>query len=141
MVIIRPARLGDEGYIIQTWVDNFRDSALAHSLSGSLYNIRWKEIAFDLISRCVVVVAYDEDYPDVIIGFAAFEYDGVTSAVLHYVYVRYTQRGAGVARDMLSLISDRHIVYTHRTTAAQKYTTEHSKLGWTYDFTRIWSRQ
>ena len=140
MVIIRPAVLSDEPYITQTWVDNFRDSALGHSLGDRLYEIRWREIVRMLLARCITMVAYDEDAPDLMLGFATFEYESPieqSRVFLHYVYVRFPQRGARVATDMLSLISDRRIIYTHRTTAAQVYTSRHPHLTWTYDFTRI----
>ena len=143
MFHIRAAIPGDLAFVAQTWLDNYRDSAVANSLSG-LYTRRWREVIQMLLGRAQVSIAYDDDMPQVIIGFLVFEHG--TPDVVHYIYVRREFRRKHVAHDLFHQV-DRSFVYTHRTADAQRLTNlmllahlhDAAKPKGVYDFTRIWT--
>jgi hypothetical protein len=55
-----------------------------------------------LLKQSTVLVAYFEDVPDEVLGWACFEGD-----TLHYVYVKAAYRRAGIAAGLTASLSDK----------------------------------
>jgi len=113
---------GDVPFVMDNWLNSFRDSKWAGCVPNNLYREVQSACINDLLKRGMkVTLAHDSDDPDNLIGFIAYEVRPSGEYVLHYCYVKPYIRGHGVAT---SLAVDamgglpNHFVYTHRTRSA-----------------------
>lgn len=94
---LRPGEARDRAYVHSTWMHSYQHSRVAHDL-GERYTRVWRKVIDDLLERSTLVIAYQNDAPDIIIGWLCFEPE---SALLHYVYVRGALHRFGVASVLL----------------------------------------
>ena len=138
MISLRAGTEEELPFIIPTWRKSFQEAQLAHSL-GNLYLAKWSSVIQLLLSRSMTIIAFDEDAPDVVLGYIVYEYSKADT-IIHYLYVRSEFQKAGIGTDLIhAVIETNDYIYTHRTTLVQKITmnmAEESRP--TYDFTRIW---
>lgn len=90
-VILRIGEPKDYGYCCASWLESLR--AAQHPSANAR---AWRDALSESVARRLragsLVVACDSDDADRLYGFACAERD-----VLHYVYVRSTRRGSGLA--------------------------------------------
>ncbi len=93
-VILRTGEPKDYGYCCASWLESLR--AAQHPSANAR---AWRDALSESVARRLragsLVVACDSDDADRLYGFACAERD-----VLHYVYVRSTRRGSGLADRM-----------------------------------------
>jgi GNAT superfamily N-acetyltransferase len=66
-----------------------------------VWNVEAHKRLAALLSRASVVVACDPEFPDVVWGFALVE---PAERRLHYVYVKFSFRGFGIARALIESV-------------------------------------
>lgn len=96
-MILRGQRESDRNFILSSWKMSYRDT-MGEVPSGHYFEIMKKRI--DRIQRDgagVLVACWEED-DDHILGWCVF---GPCPGVVHYVYVRETERRRGVARELV----------------------------------------
>ncbi len=135
---IRAAREDDLPFVVDTWRRSFADSDYAShvtphdaahmgqcgacgawairtqagkTLSSREYWTGQLSLIQRLVSGCTTMVCDSDD--GILDGFSCY---ALSPPTIHYVYVRRSARGKGVARALLSELSrETSIVYTHRT--------------------------
>jgi GNAT superfamily N-acetyltransferase len=95
--LIRPARDGDMGFIVDTWRQSFGPESYLFKFNRDLY-FRLMAMHINGLARAgaTISVACAPTDEDTIIGYVAH-----TGSELHYVYVREALRKHGVARGLL----------------------------------------
>lgn len=89
MIVLRPGKKEDHGYVRSTWADSYREAVLPWLPMSSVRQGMARDMLVKL-ATCTLVVACDVDDPDRIYGWALG-----SPGVLHYVYMRETRRGMG----------------------------------------------
>lgn len=118
-----------EAFVLHSWLRSYErrgrvfnglDPKFAFSQAGKLlsssayYHTHFPELQ-RLIKRSVVALAVLSENHDVYLGWACGRpHDSGWPATLHYVYVKYAYRTAGVARALVREVcgADRGLVYT-----------------------------
>jgi len=97
-VKIRPYEAGDEAMLVHSWLESYHDvPTVAWAPRGT-----WLRIAHDRIEaaladpKSTVLVACNPESPSQIFGWLCGE-----GYCLHYVYVKLTYRGLGIARGLV----------------------------------------
>lgn len=94
---IRPGRDEDKNFILSTWLKSYRQLSTSSPVpTGEIY-FKWAQDKIKKHLGSFVVACTDDS--DQIVGYAVFEDD-----VLHYVYVKHSLRGFGVANKLLDSI-------------------------------------
>lgn len=96
---LRPAEPGDRGYVLQTWLESYRQSPWAHQLPEFAYWSRFGHVGLveDVAFRSPVVVACLPETPSFIYGWCC--HSAVPpEPVLHYMFVRHEFRRQGFGR-------------------------------------------
>lgn len=126
----------ERGFVAKSWVESFANSTVAEGLTfaglrsrspsweaGPAYWRTWNALVNQLMARGRVTVADDDG---LVAGFVAWEpWDEATA--LHYVYVRLSYRGRGVARELLETLPAGPLVFTHRSRSVR-----HVPPSWRY---------
>lgn len=103
MIHFRPAVESDIGFILRTWLDSYRDSPFVKQLPIEVYEQVQKEAIMQLISSNQVLIACVPEDHDILIGFICYNNTNAPTTV-HYVYVKFNYRNAGVAQMLLNNI-------------------------------------
>lgn len=82
----------DRPFVATSWVQNYRKHA---GLAPQVYAQGAVPLIDMLLHRCPTVVAYFDDTPDEILGWATTDGD-----VLHYVYVKAAYRHQGIGSSL-----------------------------------------
>ena len=114
-ILLRPAKPIDRGYILEHWVRAHSHTAEAFHAGPNYMPGKWAEVEtiFDR-SQCLVACAASD--PAVVLGFAVVEPGADLDAppIVHYVYVRETNRRDGIAKQLLSpLLKTKGVRYSH----------------------------
>lgn len=93
--LIRPAEMGDRGYIVQTWLESYRPSPWAQQLPDFGYWSHFGHVGLveALMDRSHVLVACLPERPSWIYGWLAGDHDD-----LNYAFVRLEFRRQGIGR-------------------------------------------
>ena len=129
---IRDVRRSDVPFITSTWLRSFRDEGeLCAGIPNTVYYFWHHRLIAQLLSTSYVLVACADTDPDLVLGYAVADVPENAKGVLvvHYLYVKRSARGVGVARALAKALDDHFrpsvILYTHRTrsgkTLARKY--------------------
>lgn len=102
----------DEAFVLATWIKSNRNSPATRAVPTPIYLIGQRYRIMKLLKRADtrILVACDSNEPNLIYGYAVW----TDSTILHYVYVKRSYRGVGVARALLELPTDTAVLYTHR---------------------------
>lgn len=93
---IRKATEADVNFIFNSWLKSYRDSALARSITDTIYFNEHHKVIEDILKTCEVLVACNNSNPGEIYGYCVFEQvDGFF--VTHFAYVKHTFRNLGIA--------------------------------------------
>lgn len=115
-VKIRQALAEDKNFVLSTWLRNYRhSSAFARGIRTSVYFEWHHRLLVNLMARpeCTVLIACDEEEPNLILGYIAFE-----QGIVHYVYVKRSMRGFGLGKKLLEeAMGDRDFECSHVTDA------------------------
>jgi hypothetical protein len=121
LYVLRPAEEDDLGFVIASWVQSYRQQALARD-AGAAYPRQQRRIIQHLLEHANVLVACAPDEPRLILGYAV-----TGPQVVHYVYVKQDFRRIGIARALVRPYLAAPTAFTHKT---------HHPIalpaGWTY---------
>lgn len=97
-VEVRAANLGDRAYVIETWLQSYRDSVFASRLPHDVYWSRFGHVGLveDTLERVPVTVLCMPDEPAFIYGWAC-----AGGGRLEYVFVRHDFRRLGFGTELL----------------------------------------
>lgn len=110
----------------KTWLPKHDERG--RMLAGHEYWQGQRRLVDRLIRRSQVLV-YDSG--DLLDGFACLGQTPSGSPLVHYVYVRWSSRGQGIAKALLAGLADAQgVVYTHRTRSLEAARLPQS---WRYD--------
>jgi hypothetical protein len=96
---IRAAVDTDLPLIFATWLKGARTSRIAYGVPGRAYHPGQREVVEGLLAEHGALVACDPEDEDVIWGWCCV--GGEPCRALHWIFVKYYLRGAGVARALL----------------------------------------
>ena len=121
---IRRAKPADGAFIVNSWLRSYNEHIRPEERRAGYWQGH-KQVIAALLGRSRVLVAHyagellDVDRPgeDVILGYAVAE-QLPDRCVIHYVYVKKTYRGQGIARNLVTMLRDGadRVVVTHITT-------------------------
>ena len=125
---IRAARDGDMAFILDAWRKSYEGAPAVRGSDREHYRVEMTRTIRRLCDRGEVRIAVSPDDDDHLLGFAVFTRadDG---AELHYVYVKQTFRGMGVAKALLADVPVRSFTFLSNTARPRKgwrYTPRHS---------------
>ena len=92
----RQATRNDLNFILSTWLKSARNSGLNSLTPTDLYYSTQEPKLKDILSHCSTLVVCDVEDEDTIFGWIAYE-----SNLVHYIYVKHSFRGLGLARELL----------------------------------------
>lgn len=136
LVHLRPLRESDLNFVRSSWLKSNARTVRGVVAQDDYYRLHW-EIAMGLLDRPLVraVVACSRDDEDQLLGWACGEASTPRArALAHYVYVKRTFRGQGLARalveDVLRGGSYADVTATHLPSEDMRRKLE--ALGWTF---------
>lgn len=131
-IAIRPVEPTDVNFVLNSWLQSYRDSL--RSISNYTYYPEQQRLIGALADRAKLVVACDAETPSFILGWACgepLEVDG--GLLLHYIYVKQGYRSLHIGQDMLRALGWRagqEITATHwnraATSLAAKFKVRHN---------------
>lgn len=118
---LRPANADDVGFIFNSWLKSFRNSALASNMPNEVYFSEHHKVIERILKFYDVIVACNPEDVSQIYGFIC---GGYTDNILtiHYAYVKHTFRKMGIMREMLNSFEhnpEYASVYTHQSKPAK----------------------
>lgn len=111
-VIITPKRDEDIGFVMKTWVDNYKSSDFGRYHPGKIFWEKHKRIVLSWLPVCEINVARNKEDESQLFGFVVFNrLDDLTS--LHYILVKKTFQGLGIGRMLYNSIDPSPSFHTH----------------------------
>lgn len=124
--VLRPYCEDDLSFIIDSFVKSYWTGAVRYlPVSPLVYKYEQRNLILGLLKRpaVTVLVLCDGESPDVILGWIMVE-TGTLGKItqLHYLHVKQSCRGCGVARQLLkaACLNVETLVYTHITKVGRK---------------------
>ena len=99
-ISIRQASEHDAPLIFNSWLKSFRENGIARAVESSVYYSEQHKLIEKLLKRSKTFIAHEVGVPENIYGWACFErVEGIL--VIHYIYVKHSFRGLGIARELM----------------------------------------
>jgi GNAT superfamily N-acetyltransferase len=111
-VVISKATKEDLGFVIKTWVDNYKSSDFGRYTPGKIYWDKHKRLVRSWLPYCETIVARNQDDESQLFGFACF-YRVDSVVTLHYILVKKTYQGLGIGRQIYNAINPEPVFHTH----------------------------
>jgi GNAT superfamily N-acetyltransferase len=114
----------DESFLHDTWARSYQRSPSARIVSSKLFYQWHRHVRNAILARSTTLVLRDPDDPTYIYGYIVAE--PIDDAlVVHWAYIRSSERGAGHGYRLLDAALALHphatkLLYTHRTYFANK---------------------
>jgi hypothetical protein len=105
--------IGDEAFVLSTWMKSYREAGAVRSVPTPIYNIGQRHRIVGILKdiESFVLVASDIDTPELIYGYMVCR----APNVIHYLYVKQAYRQMGVAKALLNQLNWKEpIFYTHK---------------------------
>ena len=124
----RAPDVSDKSFIFNSWLKSFRNSPFAKPMPNEPYYKNHKQIIEKLLKKSKVLIAANPSDPLQIFGYIVYEELGDVK-ILHYVYVKYSFRKFGIAKNMVnSITEDKAFLYTHHVDLLRKIKDKYSML-------------
>lgn len=141
-ITFREANNSDIPFLTSSWLKSYRDAPAVRGVPNKVYYYFHHKVLEELISRGMVLVLHYEHTPDQILGWVCYEtYD--SAMLLHYMYIKKSFRGFGLARKVLEEILDREnppvVLYTHKTTDIFPIERKLRDKGWVFHPYMLWT--
>lgn len=114
-IVIRGYRLDDKPFILNSWLQSYKESRFAEDLSNSIYYKWHGEIIERILDRetTQVFIAASREDSDVIAGYLVTEkirgFD-----IAHYVYVKRAFNGLGLCKLLFGLSTPKYASHITR---------------------------
>lgn len=105
--------IGDEAFLLSTWMKSFRDSGVVRAVPTPVYNIGQRTRIMKLMRQpdTKILVACDDDTPEFVYGYMVYG----SNNTVHYLYTKGQYRKYGIAKELLrELDSTQPVFYTHK---------------------------
>jgi hypothetical protein len=105
--------IGDEAFVLSTWMKSYRDAGAVRSVPTPIYNIGQRHRIMGILRdiETYILVACDKETPELIYGYAVCR----APNVVHYLYTKNTYRQGGVGKALLQHLNWKDpIFYTHK---------------------------
>lgn len=99
-VQIRAATEGDLGFIFNSWLKSYKNSAYSKFITNPVYYDMHHKVIESILKRSKVYVAVSVSDPTRIFGYVCTELSAGTQ-VIHYAYVKETFRKMGILTMLL----------------------------------------
>lgn len=116
-VVVRDYDPDDWNFITNSWLKSFQNSNFARSIdSGTYFKFQQKRIE-EVVGNCIVKVAVSAQDDKQILGYIAYEYGNLVDCIVHYIFVKKTFRGFGIARKLWedAVTNTAKVYHTHLT--------------------------
>lgn len=106
LILIREAVKKDENYIYSTWIEGLLHGSDAYRDIDPTCQTNFKAHRQVIIKKILsrpslkISVAVLREDPDTILGYCVFEDHEERAPVIHWIFVRTSWRGIGIARDL-----------------------------------------
>lgn len=115
LVDMRTGRTGDLPFVFASWLQTYRHSTFARRIPKGVFFPAHHEVIARLLGRSDVIIAHPAGDPDTILGYLVTE----RPALLHYAYVKFPFRRAGLCRMMVGAAHLDRCQLTHFTDDAR----------------------
>ena len=105
--------IGDEAFVLSTWIKSYRDAGAVRSVPTPIYNIGQRYRIMNILQdiETYILVACDRETTEVIYGYVVCK----APNVVHYLYTKGNVRQQGVAKALLQHLNwEDPIFYTHK---------------------------
>lgn len=92
----------DQNFIFNSWLKSNRNSYHTKHVVNDIYFFEHKMIIQYLMDTSDFLVAVNPEDPDQIYGYICYEHIKDEIPVIHYIYVKYTYRKLGIAKQLLT---------------------------------------
>lgn len=96
---LRTATNQDISFLFSSWLKSFRESPTMQPITTATYYDYFHRTLESVYAKSAVIVACDPEDPNTVYGYAVAELKEET-LVLHWVYVKFSFRGFGIAKAM-----------------------------------------
>lgn len=116
LFVLRASDPSDVPFIYSSWLKSYRDAPAVAGIPNGIYYAGQHALIERLLERSTVVVACSSDDPQQIMGYGVGEILAPSTAVLHWLYVKHTFRGFGIAKALEGTLVHKAatVFYTHR---------------------------
>lgn len=115
-IVMRLAQPSDNNFIMNSYLRSYRNSPENEDILNDFYFAGQTRILDKIRKTSNIIIACDEDTPDLIYGYAIADKGPIPT--IHYVYVRYSARKLGIAKRMLKScfpeFGDKLVTVTHK---------------------------
>lgn len=115
-VTYRPPTPDDLAFITSSWLKSNRNSDFANYVENKAYYKLHSDLIKSILNRSLVTVICDPEDANHIYGYAVYELIN-TNLILHYIYIKFSYRNFGLAKDCLKTIypdfGNKDIYLTH----------------------------
>lgn len=114
---LRPAKLEDLNFILNSWLKSYRNSPFAAKMINKVYFTNHQKLIKNLLANNLITIACNPQDEEQIFGYTVFNYMPADVLLIHYMYVKHTYRKFGIAKEMLTAIQKEQtgVLYTHHT--------------------------
>lgn len=110
----------DKNFIFSSWLKSYRNAQAVKPVVNTLYYKEQHRVIEELLERSKVLVLHSPDDENNLIGYVVVEeIQGIP--VIHWLYVKHTFRGMGLARILLlhiGVAAETTCCFTHMSAAA-----------------------
>ena len=136
-VVVRQGTADDVGFLFNSLLKSYRDAPAVRGVPNDIYYKAHHAVIERILQRpcCTCLMAVDSEDPRVIYGYCLAEYVG-DGLCLHYLYVKYSCRGMGLARKLvesLMLSTVKAVTYSHRTRVVDNMSSKLEDNNWTFN--------
>jgi hypothetical protein len=124
----RFAEEGDAGFIFDSWLKSYASSRMAIALGAKYWDVGGAWVRA-MVARSTVLVACDDEDPNVLLGWVACE----PPERVHYVYVKHAARRLGVATGMLAAAGINKTDVRYSCAPGKKLRAIVGALGWRFE--------
>lgn len=126
----------DIRFVANSWLKSYRDGGFAGGIPNTRYYKKHRELIERVRKNGDVLMVSERGKETKILGWAAYE-DTDDGRVLHYIYVKRSVRGSGIAGSIATILMlnapPGDGSYSHRTELGRKLASKLRRAGWVYD--------
>lgn len=104
--------IGDEAYVLGTWLNSYANNADVRSIPKPIYYIQQRLRIMRILNHIetYILVCCDKETPEVIYGYAVCQ----APNIIHYIYTKGSYKNTSVARSLLEHFDKNEpVYYTH----------------------------
>lgn len=125
-VLIRESLESDTNFILSSWLKSFRNSQAVRGMDNEEYFTGQELVIKKILHKSITKVIVNPEDEDQILAYMTVETKN-HKAIVHYIYVKQTFRGFGLATKLIKAFALHDPIYfSHMTPAAKHLSKKHN---------------